>query len=158
MNRYEEGMKLIEEACGNGKDNVIALSTIAIKSDEQGMPCPYVRDVDAFYENGVFYITTSAQSKKIQQIEKNRAVAFAIPFEGISGIGTGENLGWVLAPENAKIRMKLREVFKDWYDQANYEEDRNCVIMAVHITRAMIFRNHGAVRFDIDIVNKKENG
>ena len=30
MNRYEEGIKLIEESCGNGKDNVIALSTVVM--------------------------------------------------------------------------------------------------------------------------------
>ena len=28
VSRYEEGMKLIEESCGNKKDNTIALSTI----------------------------------------------------------------------------------------------------------------------------------
>ena len=30
MSRYEEGLQIIEEICGNGKDNVISLSTIAI--------------------------------------------------------------------------------------------------------------------------------
>lgn len=29
MNKYEEGLKLLEEKFGNGKDNAISLSTIA---------------------------------------------------------------------------------------------------------------------------------
>ena len=36
MNRYEEGMKLIEESCGNKKDNAIALSTIATEPGADG--------------------------------------------------------------------------------------------------------------------------
>ena len=38
MNRYEEGMKLIEESCGNKKDNAIALSTIATEPSADGFP------------------------------------------------------------------------------------------------------------------------
>ena len=58
MNRYEEGMKLIEESCGNKKDNAIALSTIATEPSADGFPRPSVRDVSAYYEDGVFYVTT----------------------------------------------------------------------------------------------------
>lgn len=153
MSRYEEGLKLIEENCGNGKDNVIALATIV---SVDGTPCPYVRDVDAYYEDGVFYITTWAKSNKIQQITQNKEVAFSVCFEGISGNGIGENLGWVLDPKNAKLRAKLRSAFADWYDQANNEQDENCVILAIRITRGKIFRDHGAVRYNMDFVNKLE--
>lgn len=37
MSRYEEGIKLIEESCGNGKDNVIALSTVVMEPNADGM-------------------------------------------------------------------------------------------------------------------------
>jgi general stress protein 26 len=156
MNRYEEGLRLIEESCGNGKDNVIALSTIAMESSADGTPYPYVREVDAYYEDGVFYVTTSAKSNKMQQIAQNKEVAFTVCFEGISGSGVGENLGWVLDPKNAEIRTKLRKAFIDWYDQANNEQDENCVILAIRITRGKIFRDHGAVRYNMDFVNKLE--
>ena len=101
MNRYEEGMKLIEESCGNRKDNTIALSTIATGSGADGFPRPSVRDVSAYYEDGVFYVTTSAKSNKMQQIAHNKEVAFSVCFEGIYGHGIGENLGWVLEPQTA---------------------------------------------------------
>ncbi len=155
MNRYQQALKMIEETCGNGKDNVIALSTIA-KSNLDGGFQSYVRDVDAHYEDGVFYVTTSAKYKKVQQIAQNNAVAFSVCFEGISGCGIGENLGWVLKPQNAEIRAKLRNTFSDWYDEANNEQSQECIILAIRITRATIFRDHGAVRYDIDLVKEQE--
>ncbi|MGI6192130.1 MAG: pyridoxamine 5'-phosphate oxidase family protein, partial [Christensenellales bacterium] len=84
MSRFEEGLKIIEERCGNGKDNVISLATIAMEPGEGGRPRPFVREVDAMYENGVFYITTWAKSTKMLQIEKNPEVAFAVNDQWIS--------------------------------------------------------------------------
>lgn len=156
MNRYEEGLKLIEDSCGGGKDNSLALATITLRPNEKGAPCPNVRDVSAYYEDGVFYVTTWAKSNKMLQIAQNDAVAFSVCFEGIYGIGTGENLGWVLKPENAALRDKLRRVFADWYDQANKEEDENCVILAIRIAQCTIFRDHGAQRYHLDLVNRME--
>lgn len=156
MSRFDEGMKLIEECCGNGKDNVIALSTIAVEESVEGYSRPCVRDVDAYYEDGVFYVTTWAKSNKIIQVENNKEVAFAVCFEGISGTGVGENLGWVLKPENSTIRTKLREAFSDWYDQANNEQDENCVILAIRIVEGKIFRDHGAVQYNLDFMKKAE--
>lgn len=156
MSRYEEGLKIIEESCGNGKDNVIALSTIAMEPSTDGTLCPYVRDVDAYYEEGVFYVTTWAKSNKMQHIAQNKEVAFSVCFEGIYGNGVGENIGWVLDPKNAELRTKLRKAFSNWYDQANNEQDENCVILAIRITRATIFKDHGAVHYNMDFVNKLE--
>ncbi len=156
MNRYEEGLKLIEESCGNGKDNIIALSTIAVDLNADGNPHPYVREVDAYYEDGVFYVTTWGKSNKIMQVAENNAVGFVVLKEGISGSGIGENLGWVLDPKNAEIRKKLRTAFSDWYDHANNEKDENCVILAIRMTRGAIFRDEGAIRYNLDLLNKKE--
>lgn len=156
MSKYEEGLKLVEECCGNNKDNVIAVSTISIDTNEDGLPYSFIRDVDAYYEDGVFYITTWAKSNKMKQIDQNKHVGFSVNYEGITGHGIGENLGWVLDPSNSEIRLKLRNAFSDWYDDANNEKDKNCVIMAVRITKCNIFRDHGAVRYNLDLVNKKE--
>ena len=48
-----------------GKDTVIALATT-----ENGIP--HVRYVNAFYEDGAFYIITYALSGKMNQLEKIR--------------------------------------------------------------------------------------
>lgn len=156
MSRYEEGLHLIETSCGNGKDNAIALATIAAEPNANGIHQPHVRDVSAYYENGVFYITTSATSNKVLQMEQNSEVAFSVSFEGIYGTGTAQNLGWVLAPKNADLRTKLRKAFADWYDQANNEQNQTCVFLAIHITNASIFRDHGALQYHLDLINKTE--
>jgi len=156
MSRFEEGLKLIEERCGNGKDNVISLSTIAMDPSAEGAPRPYIRDVDAFYEDGVFYVTTWAKSTKMQQISQNNEVAFSVCNEWFSGNGIGENLGWVLDPGNAELRTKLRKAFAAWYDFANNEQNEDCVILAIHITRCTVIKDHGAERYFMDFVNKVE--
>jgi len=156
MDRYSEGMRLIEESCGKGKDNIIALATIAVDTNSEGNPQPFVREVDAYYESGVFYVTTWGKSNKMLQIAQNKEVGFVVCKEGVSGSGIGENLGWVLDPQNAEIRTKLRKAFSNWYDHANNEQDENCVILAIRMTRGTIFRDEGALRYNLDLVNKKE--
>lgn len=156
MDRFEEGLELIQESCGNGKDNIIALATVVVDKSLGGSPQPYVREVDAYYEEGVFYVTTWGESNKMIQITRNKEVAFTVCQEGISGIGIGENLGWVLDAKNAEIRTKLRRAFSQWYDHANNEQDENCVILAIRMTKGMIFRDEGAIRYNLDLVNKKE--
>lgn len=156
MSRYEEGLKVMEERCGNGKDNLISLATIAMEPNADGNPRPYIRELDAYYEDGVFYVTTWSKSTKMQQITQNQEVAFSVCSQWLSGNGIGENLGWVLDPKNAGIRSKLRAAFAEWYDFANNEADENCIILAIRITHATVIKDHGAVRYNMDFVNKVE--
>jgi len=156
MTRYEEGMKLIKKSCGYNKDNIIALATLATDFADDGKPYPYVREVDAYYEDGIFYITTWGKSNKILQIAENQNVSVVACRKGISGSGIGENLGWVMDPQNAELRAKLRKAFSKWYDHANNEEDENCVILAIRMKRMTIFKNEGALVYNLDLVNKKE--
>jgi uncharacterized pyridoxamine 5'-phosphate oxidase family protein len=157
---YEEGIKLLEEKFGNGKDNVISLATIAREPNTDGNARPVVRDVDAYYENGAFYVTTYAKSNKMQQIAKNPAVSIAVCFGWFNAVGIGENLGWVLDPKNAELRNKLRTVFAEWYDTANNEKDENCCILAIRLTKGTLNINHWEKIYHMDFVNKTvmENG
>ena len=70
MSKYENAMKLMEEHCGNGKEEVIALATISLSSSAAGNPRPAVRMVCAYYEDGVFYISTDATKNKMLQLRK----------------------------------------------------------------------------------------
>ena len=153
MSKYEEGLKIINEKVGNGKDNVLSLATIAREPGANGNPRPVSRDVDAYYEDGVFYITTSPGTNKMLQIQQNPEVSFSVNFGWFSGNGTGENLGLLSDPKNAALRDKLRAAFSEWYDHANSEEDKRC-ILAVRITSATINHNHGAEFYYLDFVNK----
>ena len=50
--------------------SIIALATI-----DKGVP--HVRYVNAYYENGAFYIITYALSNKMKHIERNPVIAIA---------------------------------------------------------------------------------
>lgn len=160
MTKYEEGMKLIEEKFGNGKDNVISLGTIAREPNSEGKARPVVRSIDAYYEDGVFYAVTYAKSNKILQISENQEVSISGCLEMFTANGIGENLGWVLDPKNAEIRLKLRTAFSEWYDFANNENDENCCILAIHLTKGTLNVNHWERLYHLDFVNKTdmENG
>ena len=129
---------------------------IAIEASDDKMSYPCIRQVDAYYEEGVFYVTTWAQSNKMLQISNNKNVAFSNCPNGITGRGIGENLGWVLDPKNAELRVKLRKVFSKWYDEANDEKNENCVILAIRITKALILMEESNAFYNLDFVNKVE--
>lgn len=144
MTKFESAIKIMNERFG--KDTLIAIATIDGKQ-------LYNRIVDAYYENGAFYVSTYALANKMVQIEKNPEVAIAA-IDWFTGRGVGKNLGWVLDPKNAEIRLKLREVFAPWYDFANNEDDHNCCILEIHLSDGMLILDHHAVRYQIDFINK----
>lgn len=114
-----------------GKDNVIALATAENNT-------PYVRNVNAYYENGAFYIITYLLSNKMNHIQKNPTVAIA--GEWFTANGTGVNLGYFGKEENREIAEKLRTVFAEWIDNGhNNFNDENTIILRVEITEGLLF-------------------
>jgi hypothetical protein len=160
MTNFEEGFKLLEEKFGGGKDNLVSLATIAREPNVAGSPRPVVRVVDAYYEDGVFYASTNAKSNKMLQIASKPEVSIASATEMFTASGLGENLGWVLDPKNAVLRSKLRATFAAWYDSANNEQDENCCILAIRLTKGTLNINHWEKLYHMDFVQKTdmENG
>ncbi len=116
-----------------GKDAVIALATA-----ENGVP--YVRNVDAYYENGAFYIITYALSNKMKQL-KNDPVC-AIAGEWFTGHGKAVNLGWFGKKENREIAGKLKNVFAEWIDNGHNDfSDENTVILCIELTDGLLLSN-----------------
>lgn len=144
MQKYNEAMGIMAERFG--KDSLIAVAT----TDGERL---HNRMVDAFYEDGAFYITTNAHSNKVLQVEQHPEVAVCA-VDWFSGHGIGENLGWVLDPQNAEIRLKLRDAFSAWYDAANNEQDKNCCILKIRLTDGMLIKDHHALRYQIDFENE----
>ena len=68
-----------------GKDTIIALATVENE-------VPFVRYVNAYYENGAFYIITYALSNKMRHMESNSTVAIA--GEWFTAHGKSINLGY----------------------------------------------------------------
>jgi len=143
MQNYENVINIMIERFA--KDSLIAIAT----TDGERL---HNRIVDAYYENGSFYISTHALSNKMKQIEVNQEVAVCA-IDWFSGHGVGKNLGWVLEPQNAEIREKLRKEFA-WYDSANNEQDKNCCILEICLTDGMLIKDHHTIRYQIDFINK----
>lgn len=151
MSNYETAMAMMRERFG--QDCLIAIAT----TDGERL---YNRMVDAYYEDGAFYVSTYGLSNKMTQIAANPQVAVCA-VDWFSGHGIGRNLGWALDPANAGIRLKLREAFV-WYDDANNEQDENCCILEIRLTDGMLIKDHHAIRYQIDFTNQaallSENG
>ena len=123
-----------------GKDSIIALAT-AVDN------IPYVRSVDAFYENGVFYVLTHGLSSKMQQIEQNPAVALS--GEWFTAQGKGLNLGYFGKADNLHIANKMKQVFSAWIDNGhNNFDDTNTCILCIKLTNGILFSN--GTRYAID--------
>lgn len=90
------------------------------------------------------------------QIEQNAEVSVALSSEMFTAIGVGKNLGWVLEPQNTEIRKKLRSAFADWYDMANNENDENCCILAIYLTKGTLNINHWEKLYHLDFVKKTD--
>lgn len=123
-----------------GKDNIIALATIA-------GDVPSVRNVNAYYEDGAFYVITYARSNKMKQINANPNVAIA--GDWFTANGKGINLGYFGKYENKDIAEKLQKAFASWIDNGhNNFDDENTCILCIRLTDGVLF-NHGK-RYHID--------
>ena len=122
-----------------GHDNLIALATV-----DNGLPC--VRTVNAYYEDGCFYVVTYLLSGKMQQILRNPAIA--VSGDWFTGRGVGENLGHILLPENAALAAKIRTAFAAWYNNGHTNEaDPNTIILRLRLQTGVLMNS--GVRYDI---------
>jgi hypothetical protein len=117
-----------------GKDTVISLAT---ENDH----VPYVRSVNAFYENGAFYVITHEQSNKIKQIKKNPMVA--ISGDWFTAHGKGVDLGYFGKKENHEIAEKLKQAFAAWIHNGHNDfDDENTIILQIILTSGLLL-SHG---------------
>jgi general stress protein 26 len=142
MKNYEEALSLMTERFG--LDTLLSVATVDGNR-------PNVRIVDAYYEDGAFYVVTYTLSGKMQQIEKNPAVG--VCGEWFTAHGIGENLGHVLLPQNAEMMAKLHSAFAAWYDNGHTDEsDPNTVLLRIRLTDGILF--HNGTKYNIDFQDK----
>lgn len=155
MSKYENALKLMEERCGNDKEELIALATISLSSNAAANPRPAVRMVCAYYEDGVFYVSTDARKNKMLQIEKNNEVSVG-GLDWYTFQGTAENLGWVKDEKNAEVRAKFKKVF-NWFDEVGDEDNPNSIVLRITLTEGTITdneRKYGEGQYEVDFINK----
>ena len=122
-----------------GRDTIIALATTANEM-------PYVRYVNAYYENGSFYIITHALSNKMQHIKADPVVAVA--GEWFTAHEKGISLGYFGKIENGMIAEKLKKVFTEWIDNGHTDfDDENTIILRVELTDGLLFSHDTRYEF-----------
>lgn len=125
----QEALNVMNERFG--KDTVLVLGTT-------NGDYPAIRYVNAYYEDGAFYVITYALSNKMQQIEKNPNVS--VCAEWFTARGKGENLGYFKKENNQRIADKLRKEFASWIDNGhNNFEDENTIILKIKLEEAVVF-------------------
>jgi len=128
----EEAQKIMIERFG--KDSLLALATV-----EDG--APWVRTVNAYYEDGSFYVVTDARSNKMRQIQSGSGIA--VCGDWFTARGTGEALGQVLEEKNTALMEKLRTAFASWYGNGHTDETNpNTCILRIRLTSGVLF-SHG---------------
>lgn len=134
----EETAALLAERFG--KDSLVALATT-----ENG--APRVRVVNAYYEDGAFYVLTHALSGKMRQLAQDPRASIA--GEWFTANGEGRSLGFVGRPGNQAIAARLRQAFAGWLGNGHTDlADENTHILCIRLADGVLF-SHGA-RFDID--------
>jgi len=124
-----------------GCDSMIALATV-------DGSVPSVRAVNAYYENGCFYVITHAKSNKMNQIADHPVVG--ICGDWFTGHGVAKSRGHVLAPANTDIMDKLRVVFDEWYDNGHVNElDPDTILLRIRLTDGVLM-DHGD-RYEISL-------
>ena len=134
----KETEKIMNERFGG--DSIISLAT-AVDN------IPYVRNVNAFYLDGSFYVLTYGLSSKMVQIEKNPIVA--VSGEWFTAHGKGINLGYFGKPENEFIADKMKTVFSQWIDNGhNNFDDENTCILRIELKDGILFSNGKCYEID----------
>ena len=87
-----EAQEILKERFGH--DTLLSLATV--DGDQ-----PFVRTVNAYYEDGAFYVITHGLSNKMKQIAKNPRVA--VSGDWFTAQGVGVNLGYFGKAENREL-------------------------------------------------------
>lgn len=133
-----EAEKIMEERFG--KDSIIALATSAGN-------IPYVRNVNAYYEDGSFYVLTYGLSDKMKQLKENPVAA--ISGEWFSAHGKAVDMGYFGKEENNAVAEKMRTVFAEWIDNGHNDfNDENVIILRIVLTDGILFSN--GTRYELD--------
>lgn len=122
-----------------GKDTVIALATVENE-------VPFVRYVNAYYEDGASYIIIYALSNKMNHMKNNPVVAIA--GEWVTAHGRGIDLGYFGKEENVQIAEKLKKAFSAWINNGhNNLNDENTIILRVELTDGLLLSRGTRYKF-----------
>ena len=141
MNVYEKSLEVMESLFA--RDCLFSLATSAGDA-------PTVRVVDAYYQEGAFYVVAYTSTQKARDIAVNPNVAMCDMFKRFSG--KAEIIGHPLDEKNREIREKLIKVFEGWYFLHNNESDAE--MCYIKITPEKGFFHKDKVGYRVDFAGK----
>ena len=141
MNAFQAANELMTRQFGH--DVTIALAT----RTENGVN---VRNVDGYYKDGSFYVTTYMASQKMKDIVLCPEVAICKDLMNAHGVG--ESLGNPKAESNAGLREELKQVFCAFYDRHVNEEDPLTCILKITLSSGVAFSSD--TKYLIDFVSQ----
>lgn len=130
MDAYQRCLKAMEELFA--KDCTFSLATARDN-------VPSVRVVDAFFDDGAFYVVTWNESGKAHEIGDNPHVSLCSGLYRF--ICTAANIGHPLQPENAGIRAKLIEAFAPWYFRHNDEGSGSMCYLKITPSQGFVYKD-----------------
>ena len=134
---HPEIQAIMHERFGNERLMTIATSEHNI---------PYIRAVNAVYENGWFYFATLSNSSKMKQMEENPVTAVCGPW--FNGHGLACNLGSIAKEENKHIYQMLHSSFESWLSEAKMNLDNTQIVLCgIQMTKATLYSK--GQRYDI---------
>lgn len=107
-----------------------------------------VRDLNAYYNDGKFYILSKASNSLVHDIAVNPRVGLCHGSHNI--YGTARSLGHPLESKNAALRKLLKKQFSLNYDEYVTEHDKEMRIVEVTVTQAETYSRYH--RYEIDFV------
>lgn len=133
----EKILKVIEES------KIGVLSTVENNK-------PYSRYMTFFHEELTFYTPTSAQTEKVDEIEKNSNVHILLGYDG-EGIGDSyvEISGTSKINDTEELKKKLwNKSFEQWFEGP---EDPNYVLLQIKPEAIRLMNNNGEPPEELDL-------
>ena len=145
MNTFKYATELMKQQLGHNV--VISLATCT----ENGVN---VRNVNAYYKDGSFYVVTHMFTQKMKDIDRKSNVAICKDLMCSQGIG--ETLGNPKSEQNEMLTKELREVFVEFYDRHVNEDDSGTCILKITLTSAVVFNENTKYAIDYENVTAIE--
>lgn len=130
MMTYNDSFLIAQELFAS--DNVFAMATSADH-------LPTVRMVDAFLEDGAFYIVTHSNTRKYQDIKENPNVSLSKEMHRF--FGTATDLGHPFKEGNETIREKIGQVLPNRYFNRLDPEDESLRVLKIDLTTGFFHKN-----------------
>lgn len=141
MDFFSEALAVMDSQMGY--DVCISLATLS----DSG---PSVRVVDGYYHGGSLYVVSHTASHKMKDITKDPRVAGCYKIHQFWGKGV--NMGNPKKPENLELARTLRKVFFKFYDRHVNEDDPECCILRIVLSRAVVFSQDA--KYIVDFQNR----